>query len=138
MINPSEYSQHLSQQLNMQLMGDKVGELKNTLSHSQERQKLKEASQQLEAVFLKQLLDAMDKTVDRENGILNGGHAEETFRGLLNQHIAVSMATRRGGSGLGFAESIYKQMSEVMDAKKLAEPGEGGAVDSTQSINVEG
>jgi Rod binding domain-containing protein len=72
--------------------------------------KLEKAAKELESVFLKQLLDAMDKTVDREESMLSGGHAEEMFRGMLNEHVALSWSKKTGGSGLGLAEHIYKQL----------------------------
>jgi flagellar protein FlgJ len=79
-----------------------------------DRKKLKKSAQEFEAIFLQQLLDAMDKTVQREGDVLGGGSAEETWRGMMNQEIARSMATRPGGSGFGLAEAIYRQMSARM------------------------
>lgn len=79
-----------------------------------DRKKLKQAAQELEAVFIQQLLDAMDKTVNREDGILSGGSSESYFRGMLNQEVAKSMATRTGGSGFGLAETIYRQAARQL------------------------
>jgi flagellar protein FlgJ len=76
-----------------------------------DEKKLRKASQEFEAVFIQQLLDAMEKTVNREDSILSGGHAEETFRGMLHQHISLSVANRPGGSGFGLAEQIYRQIA---------------------------
>lgn len=73
--------------------------------------KLKKAAQQLEAVFFQQLLEAMDKTVDREDSLMGGGETEQTFREMMNQNVAESIATAPGGSGFGLAESMYQQMS---------------------------
>ncbi|MCE3233851.1 MAG: flgJ [Vampirovibrio sp.] len=81
-----------------------------------DQKKLKKAAQEFEAIFVQQMLDAMDKTIDRENSILSGGSSEQYFRGMLNQEIAKSMTTRQGGSGFGLAESIYRQMSQNMKA----------------------
>ena len=72
--------------------------------------KLKETAEQFEAVFVKQLLDTMDKTVDRTDSLFGGGHAEETFRGMLNEEISKSVASS-GGPGLGLAESVFRQMA---------------------------
>jgi Rod binding domain-containing protein len=82
-----------------------------------EHQKLKKAAQEFEGVFIKQLLDVMDKTVER-SGLLDGGSAEETFRGMLNDEIAKSISTRPGGSGFGLAEVIYRQMDQAMKAEQ--------------------
>lgn len=80
----------------------------------QDQKKLKKAAQEFEAIFIQQMLDAMDKTIDRENSLLSGGGAEDYWRGMLNQEIAQSMSNRIGGSGFGLAESIYRQMAMNM------------------------
>jgi Rod binding domain-containing protein len=86
---------------------------------STDRKKLKKAAQEFESVFLNQMLEEMDKTIQRdENGILGGGSSEGYFRSMLNQEIARSMSTKTGGSGFGLAEAIYKQMAEHLDATK--------------------
>lgn len=73
--------------------------------------KMKQAAQEFESIFMQQMLDMMDKTVDRENSLLGGGSAEQYWRGMLNQEIAKGMCMGNGGSGLGLAETIYKQMA---------------------------
>lgn len=75
---------------------------------------LKQAAQQLEGVFLNQLLTAMDKTVDRKDSFLSGGPGEDMFREMMYQHISEDIATHPHGSGLGLAESIYRQMSDKL------------------------
>ena len=77
-----------------------------------DQKKLKKAAQEFEGIFVQQMLEAMDKTVDRENSILSGGSAEQYFRSMMNQEIAKSMTSGLGGSGFGLAETIYKQMSQ--------------------------
>lgn len=89
--------------------------------NSADRKKLKKAAQEFESVFLNQMLEEMDKTVNRdENSILGGGSSEGYFRSMLNQEIARSMSTKLGGSGFGLAETIYRQMAEHLDATKEA------------------
>jgi Rod binding domain-containing protein len=78
--------------------------------------KLLRAAQDLEAVFAQQLLNAMDKTIDRENSLLGGGHAESMFRGMLNEHIAQSWARRPGGSGIGLSDVIYTQLQPTVSS----------------------
>lgn len=96
-----------------QAQGTRLLQLQQSVSKpvDTDRKKLKQAAQEFEAVFLQQLLDAMDKTVQREDSVLGGGSAEETWRGMMNQEVARSMAARPGGSGFGLAEAIYRQMS---------------------------
>ena len=83
----------------------------------QDKVKLKKAAQEFESVFIQQLLDTMDQTVDREDSVMGGGSAEEYFRGMLNQEVASSISTRPGGSGFGLAETIYRQMANQMSVE---------------------
>lgn len=85
-----------------------------------DHKKLKKAAQEFEGVFIQQLLEAMDKTVDRSDSMLSGGSAEEYFRSMLNESVAKSMATGPSGSGFGLAESIYKQMEKDMKGSSEA------------------
>jgi Rod binding domain-containing protein len=63
-----------------------------------------------------QLLEAMDSTVDREEGFLSGGEAEKTFRGMLNQETATNIS-KQAGQGFGLAESVYQQSVLLYDVK---------------------
>ncbi len=83
-----------------------------------EQKKLRQAAQDLEGVFFQQLLDAIDKTVDRENSILGGGYGEEVFKGMMNQEVAKMNSAAPGGSGFGLAEIIFQQMSLTIEAQK--------------------
>ncbi|MFN9690901.1 MAG: rod-binding protein [Vampirovibrionales bacterium] len=80
------------------------------------QKELKTAAQQFEAVFLQQLLEAMDSTVDREEGFLSGGESEKTFRGMLNQETATNIS-KQAGQGFGLAESVYQQSVLLYDVK---------------------
>lgn len=101
---------------------------------SKDQKKLKQAAQEFEAIFVKQMLDAMEKTVDRSNSILSGGSAEEYFRSMLNDHVARNISTGPGGSGFGLAEAIYRDMSGLLGKEaplapkqQLSMPDEAGA-----------
>lgn len=75
---------------------------------------LKKSAQQLEGVFLQQLLEAMDKTVDREDSMFGGGEGEQMFREMMYQNVAEGISTAPGGSGFGLAEAMYRQLSEKL------------------------
>jgi flagellar protein FlgJ len=78
---------------------------------STDQKKLKKAAQEFESIFVQQLLEAMDKTVDRENSLTGGGSAEDYWRSMMNEEVAKSITTRPGGSGFGLAETVYRQMA---------------------------
>lgn len=122
-----------SQAVKLQNMQKQALSLENQ-PENQNDQKLKKAAQEFEAIFVQQMLNEMDKTIDRKNSFLNGGSSEEYFRGMLNEEIAKSMTMRQGGSGFGLAEAIYKQMAK--NAKQDNTEGSGAAA-SVQGMNGE-
>ena len=91
-------------------MAERLKDLRESyLNPTTPKQKeLKAAAQQFEAVFMQQLLDAMEATVNREEGFMDGGEAEKTFRGMLTQETA-SHISKQAGRGFGLAESVYQQ-----------------------------
>ena len=102
---------------------------------SHDEKKLKQAAKDFEAIFVQQMLEAMDKTVDRENSILSGGNSEQYFRSMLNEEIAKSMTNRLGGSGFGLAESIYRQMAGQLKPQADAGTLSGPAALNTNNVN---
>ena len=73
-----------------------------------EDERLKRVSQEFESVFVAQMLNIMDKTIER-TGFISGGQAEEKFRSMLNQYIAQDIAKSPTGS-IGIAKQMYEQM----------------------------
>jgi Rod binding domain-containing protein len=68
--------------------------------------------EEFETLFLTQILNAMQETVEK-SGLLDGGSAEETYREMLNQAVSREIA-RRGG--LGLAEQIAHQIENYRAA----------------------
>jgi len=91
------------------------------LSKADKLAKLSETAKEFEAIFFQQMLDAMDKTIDREDSLFQGGHGEKVFRGMMNQEIAKSAANTPGGSGFGLAKTIYEQMSRVLESQEATQ-----------------
>jgi Rod binding domain-containing protein len=102
---------------------------------SPEDAKLRQAAQQFEAVFVQQLLQQMDKTVDRSESMFNGGSAEDTFRGMFLQEVATSITQRPGGSGFGLADHIYKQMKLKMTDTNTDDAPQNPMATVTQARN---
>src|SRR5689334_17001241 len=89
----------------------KVMSLERKLKNHENKAELMKTARQFEGIFFKQMLDAMDKTIDR-SGFMDGGNGEEMFRGMLYDKISEINSTRTGGSGFGLAEAIYRQMEQ--------------------------
>ena len=70
--------------------------------------KLYATCREFEAIFIKQMLNVMRKTVDK-SGLLDGGQAEEIFEDMLYDEYAKKMADT---AGFGLSDTIYKQLSQ--------------------------
>ncbi len=79
---------------------------KGTFS-SREKTQAKEASKQFEALFVKQMIDSMRKTVSGKGAILPKGPSQEIFEDMLYDQYAESI-TRN--SNLGLAKQMYNQV----------------------------
>jgi Rod binding domain-containing protein len=69
--------------------------------------KLYKVSQEFEAIFIKQMLNVMRKSVSK-TGLMDGGMAEEIFEDMLYDEYAQKMA--QSGS-FGIADMIYRQLN---------------------------
>jgi peptidoglycan hydrolase FlgJ len=72
------------------------------------KSKLYKACQDFEAVFIKQMLNVMKKTIHK-TGLLDGGFAEEVFEDMLYDEYAQKMAEN---AHFGLNDSIYRQLSQ--------------------------
>ena len=71
--------------------------------------KLKKACSDVEAIFIKQMLDSMRKTVQK-NSLLDGGMAEGIFEDMLYDKYANKMSET---AHFGIKDILYKQLSGV-------------------------
>lgn len=78
---------------------------------------LKKVAQQLEGVFIEQLMKAMRSTVP-EGDLGRGGAGEDIFTGLMDQQVSDAAAARGHG---GLSAAIYRQMR----ARIQTNPSEG-------------
>jgi flagellar protein FlgJ len=69
---------------------------------------LYKACQDFEALFIKQMLDAMRKTINKSDDMLGGGMSQDVFEGMLYDEYAKKMAET---ARFGLAETIYRQVS---------------------------
>ena len=69
--------------------------------------RLYKVSQEFDAIFIKQMLNVMRKSVSK-TGLMDGGMAEEIFEDMLYDEYAQKMA--ESGS-FGIADMIYKQLN---------------------------
>ncbi len=74
---------------------------------SAEDKELMEAARQFESLFIQQMMEGMRETIP-ESDLLDGGFAEETYEGMLDQAYSEKMAE---SGGLGLADKIYDQLT---------------------------
>lgn len=91
-----------------QIVTSQAETLAERRSTSQEA--LKDASEQFEAIFLYQMMEAMRDTVP-EGDLLGDRKAESIFQSMLDQEIANNSAQAQS---VGLAKLIYEQMSRFV------------------------
>lgn len=68
--------------------------------------KIKESSQEFEAIFLESMLKSMRDSVQK-SGLIDGGNAEKMYESMLDSEYAKQMSSQ---SMTGIAENIEKQL----------------------------
>jgi flagellar protein FlgJ len=89
---------------------ERLDRLQRQTQSTQSEKKLKEACQDFEAIFIKQVLDGMRKTVPRTE-LLERTLGEEIFEDMLYTEYAKIMS-RRGA--LGIADLLFRQLSPTI------------------------
>ncbi|MEG3638550.1 rod-binding protein [Magnetococcus sp. PR-3] len=76
-----------------------------------EEKTLRKAAANFEAMFIKQLLGSMRKTVPDfgDGGLMRKSNGEKIFRDMLDQEYAD--VASKGNGGLGLKEAIYEQLT---------------------------
>jgi len=77
--------------------------------------KLYQACEDFQAVFIKQMLDTMRKTVDKSGGLMEPNEGEKVFEDMLYDEYSKKMSK---SAGFGLADSIYRQMTFLQNLPK--------------------
>lgn len=92
--------------------------LQDSAARHTEEEDLRKVSRELESIFVKLLLDAMDKTVPK-NGIIGNSPAMETWQGMFNEKLAIKVSEQ---GSIGLADMIYIQLSKYLDRHREVPP----------------
>ena len=68
-----------------------------------------QAAEQFEALILQEMMKSMWRTVP-DGGILSGSNEEATYRDMLNEAVAQSIAS---GKGVGIKDMISKDINKL-------------------------
>ncbi|HET6452331.1 MAG TPA: rod-binding protein [Spirochaetia bacterium] len=72
------------------------------------KSELYKVSQDFEALFIKQMLDVMRKTIHKEDDLLGGGLGQDVYEDMLYDEYAKKMAAT---AQFGLSDMIYRQLS---------------------------
>lgn len=87
---------------------------------NKDRAKLEKAAQDFEAIFMGIMLKTMRDSVQK-GGFMDGGNAEEIYRGMLDQEYAKLMSTT---DGMGLAKLIERQLARAAGWENVEKAGE--------------
>lgn len=91
-----------------------IDQLKSTPKVKAELAKVKKATQDVEAIFLKQLIGEMRKS--SQEGMFGKGIEGEMYSDFLDEAVAQAMSR---GRGVGMASQLYSRM-EAATLRKIA------------------
>ncbi|MBQ9497464.1 MAG: rod-binding protein [Selenomonadaceae bacterium] len=80
---------------------------------AQRNQEIRDASVQLEAIFLKLMYNEMWKTVPKSNLFGENSNAMDIYRDMYNEELTKKAAE---GGGIGLADFIYGQLTKNQKA----------------------
>ena len=80
----------------------------NTLPTA-DKQKLRKACADFEALLTQQMLSTMRESAFEGEGLFEKSYGEKLFQGMVDQEIATKMAN---GKGSGFGDMLFQQLSK--------------------------
>ena len=79
------------------------------------KQKMEEAAQGFESLFINMLLKQMRRTIPKSD-FINGGYGEKIFEEMFDEEISKKIAQR---GGLGIAHAIYTKFEQSIPVLEL-------------------
>jgi len=79
-----------------------------------ETAKIRQSAQDFEAMALGEMLQPMFKTVDTSKGLFGGGQGEATWKPMMVDEMAKTIAKN---GGIGIADSVMKELLRIQEAK---------------------
>jgi flagellar protein FlgJ len=86
-------------------------DLLNKARAEKDKQRLKEACREMEAVFINTVLQRMRATIVRD-GLIKESLGEEIFTAMLDEELARKISM---GEGTGIADLLYRQLSQNIE-----------------------
>ena len=80
-----------------------------------ETAKIRQSAQDFEAMALGEMLQPMFKTVDTSKGLFGGGQGEATWKPMMVDEMAKTIAKN---GGIGIADSVMKELLRIQEMKR--------------------
>lgn len=108
LVDPQSVYQTYDFEKNLTRLKKQSGTTAQTASSAKPRdEKLYQACVEFESLFIKQMLSAMRKNVQKSD-LINGGMSEDIFEDMLYDEYAMMMAKN---SHFGLSDLIYRQLT---------------------------
>src|SRR4051812_12965951 len=91
-----------------------------TQVNPRDRAQIKQSAEDFESLFLNIVLKSMRDTVQK-SGLIDGGNAEDIYKGMLDDEYAKSMASQRN---TGLADNIEAFLLQAVAGQKTGENAE--------------
>lgn len=91
---------------------------RKTAADTASPERLRKACSDFESIFMQQVLQQMRRTVPQD-GLLNGGQAEQVYTSMLDGEMAKTFSE---GRGLGLSEVLYRQLSTLHQVGEESDP----------------
>ncbi|MEN8258380.1 MAG: rod-binding protein [Thermodesulfobacteriota bacterium] len=75
----------------------------------QEKEQLRKACNDFEALLTKQMLSTMRESTFETEGLFEKSYGEKLFQSMADQEMAERMAT---GGGIGFGDMLFQQLTK--------------------------
>lgn len=101
----------------------------NTIKLKPDDKRLLDACQEFEAIFVKQMLTSMKKTVEK-SGLIDGGMTEDIFEDWLYDEYAAQISKR---GDLGLSQKMFHQLKGI--SGNGYQQGKNSVVEHPHSLN---
>lgn len=91
------------------LSSARVGQVKGNHARNNDKQKLKEACQGFEAIFLSSMMKSMRQTLPGDC-LFGESQGLDVYKSMYDQHLADNLAA--SGRGVGIADFFYSQLKD--------------------------
>ena len=103
----------------MNLAASKAENMERKATNAADREALRKSAKDFESIFVNMMLKSMRSSVQK-SGFIDGGNAEEIYRGMLDQEYSQMMSKT---DRIGLASTIERQLARAAGWETPEKPG---------------